>query len=201
MAATEHTSTASINSLDYPTSPESRSARKGEFAELPNRKLRYVKRMGKYHYFRRRGFPTTHLPGQPFSPEYMAAYNAALSAPPVIPVSLSWRHWPAAPLSNHINEHGGTAAVVSFFPIPSGAVPLRRSDPAAMPNESKEARRCRKTWSLPRWDTKVQTATGDSRQGCPCPPSRAMASADTKSRKGTPAAPTTLLGLGDKRAC
>src|SRR5262249_57465526 len=49
--------------------------------------------------------------------------------------------------SNHINEHGGTAAVVLIFQNPPGQAPLRRSDPAAMSNESKEKRSIEKLGS------------------------------------------------------
>jgi integrase len=34
-----------------------------------------------YHYLRRRGFPLVRLPGLPWSPSFMAAYEAALSGP------------------------------------------------------------------------------------------------------------------------
>lgn len=36
------------------------------------------------HYFRRPGFPRIPLPGQPGSPEFMEAYNAAMAAQPVV---------------------------------------------------------------------------------------------------------------------
>src|SRR5438876_11864182 len=34
-----------------------------------------------YYYFRRRGFPRVRLPGLPWSPSFMAAYEAALTGP------------------------------------------------------------------------------------------------------------------------
>src|SRR5262245_47938052 len=34
-----------------------------------------------YHYLRRPGFPLTRLPGLPWSPRFMAAYEAAMSGP------------------------------------------------------------------------------------------------------------------------
>jgi hypothetical protein len=34
-----------------------------------------------YYYFRRRGFPRVRLPGLPWSPSFMAAYEAAMSGP------------------------------------------------------------------------------------------------------------------------
>ena len=34
-----------------------------------------------YYYLRRRGFPRVRLPGLPWSPRFMAAYEAAMSGP------------------------------------------------------------------------------------------------------------------------
>jgi T5orf172 domain len=54
-------------SRDFPT-----TRRSGFRPPLP-----YVVRNGRYHYFRRPGLSRTRLPGLPFWPQYMAAYNAA----------------------------------------------------------------------------------------------------------------------------
>jgi integrase len=45
--------------------------------------LKYVQSFGGYHYFRRRGSPRIPLPGIVGSPEFMAAYQLALTAAPV----------------------------------------------------------------------------------------------------------------------
>ena len=45
--------------------------------------LKYVQSFGGYHYFRRRGAPRIPLPGIVGSAEFMAAYEAALSAAPL----------------------------------------------------------------------------------------------------------------------
>jgi hypothetical protein len=39
--------------------------------------LPYVQRNGRQHYFRHGNSPPVRLPGEPLSPEYIAAYNAA----------------------------------------------------------------------------------------------------------------------------
>ena len=64
------------------------------------------------HYFRRRGYPRVALPGEPWSPEFMAAYAAALDGRP-LPKEL-------------LGEPGSTSSVVleylasdSFAKIPS----------------------------------------------------------------------------------
>ena len=51
----------------------------------------WVDRNGRrYHYFRRRGHARVKLPGEPFSPEFMAAYEAAMAdAPPAIGIKRS----------------------------------------------------------------------------------------------------------------
>jgi hypothetical protein len=44
----------------------------------------WVDRQGRsWHYFRKRGSPRIKLPGAPFSPEFMAAYQAAMANAPV----------------------------------------------------------------------------------------------------------------------
>jgi hypothetical protein len=49
--------------------------------------LPYIKRSGKFHYFRRPGFPPVRLPGAPLSPEYIAAYWAARGEQQPTPVA------------------------------------------------------------------------------------------------------------------
>jgi integrase len=90
----------------------------------PLRRLRYVqsfqnkKTGGVFHYFRRTGCPRVKLPGLPGSAEFMAAYQAALAAPPheigatrTLPGSLD------AALANYYQSHafralkGGTPAM------------------------------------------------------------------------------------------
>jgi integrase len=51
--------------------------------------LPFVHRNGGYDYFRRPGFKRARLPGLPFSPEYMTAYQDAMAQMPVIGASRS----------------------------------------------------------------------------------------------------------------
>jgi hypothetical protein len=51
--------------------------------------LPFIHRNGGYDYFRRPGYPRVRLPGLPFSPEYMAAYQEAMANVPVIGASRS----------------------------------------------------------------------------------------------------------------
>jgi hypothetical protein len=44
--------------------------------------FRFVQAIDGYHYFRRAGFPRVRLPGLPFSPEFMAAYQEAMALAP-----------------------------------------------------------------------------------------------------------------------
>ena len=44
----------------------------------------WVDRQGRsWHYFRKPGSPRVKLPGAPFSPEFMVAYQAAMASAPV----------------------------------------------------------------------------------------------------------------------
>src|SRR6516162_4820408 len=53
-----------------------------EAMKLPKYVQAWVDRDGRaHHYFRRRGFPRVRLPGLPWSPSFMAAYEAAMSGP------------------------------------------------------------------------------------------------------------------------
>ena len=50
--------------------------------KLPKYVQAWVDRDGRAHcYFRRRGYPRVRLPGLPWSPSFMAAYEAALTGP------------------------------------------------------------------------------------------------------------------------
>jgi hypothetical protein len=49
---------------------------------LPKYVQAWVDRDGRvHHYFRRRGYPRVRLPGLPWSPSFMAAYEQAMSGP------------------------------------------------------------------------------------------------------------------------
>jgi hypothetical protein len=50
--------------------------------KLPKYVQAWMDRDGRaHHYFRRRGYPRVRLPGLPWSPSFMAAYEAALEGP------------------------------------------------------------------------------------------------------------------------
>ena len=50
--------------------------------KLPKYVQHWVDHDGRAHcYFRRRGYPRVRLPGLPWSPSFMAAYEAALAGP------------------------------------------------------------------------------------------------------------------------
>ena len=46
---------------------------------MPKSSLRFVQRVGRYHYFRKAGCKPVRLRGEPGSPEYLAAYERALA--------------------------------------------------------------------------------------------------------------------------
>jgi hypothetical protein len=50
--------------------------------------LPFVQTFNGYHYFRRTGFPRVRLPGLPFSPEFMMAYQDAMALAPA-PIGVS----------------------------------------------------------------------------------------------------------------
>jgi integrase len=64
--------------------------------------LPFVQTFGGYHYFRRRGFPRVRLPGLLFSPEFMAAYQEAMSLAP-------------APIGTSRSKPGSVAATVAAY--------------------------------------------------------------------------------------
>jgi integrase len=64
----------------------------------------WVDRDGRAHcYFRRRGFPRVRLPGLPWSPSFMAAYEAALAGPRT---AIGAGRINAAGLPKHCSAHG-----------------------------------------------------------------------------------------------
>jgi hypothetical protein len=64
--------------------------------------LRFVQAFDGYHYFRRAGFPRVRLPGLPFSPEFMAAYQEAMALAP-------------APIGTSRSKLGSVAATVAAY--------------------------------------------------------------------------------------
>jgi integrase len=64
--------------------------------------LRYVQTFGGYHYFRRPGFPRVRLPGLPFSPEFMRAYETAMGLA-------------SAPIGVSRSKPGSVAATVAAY--------------------------------------------------------------------------------------
>jgi integrase len=81
--------------------------------------LKYVHRVGAYHYFRRRGSPRVRLPGIVGSTQFMAAYQAALAAAPV-PIGIK-RSVPGR-LSAAIAGYYGSQAFRSL----TGGTPAKR---------------------------------------------------------------------------
>ena len=84
--------------------------------------LRYVQSFGGYHYFRRRGSPRIPLPGIVGSPEFMEAYQAALTAAPVA-IGASKRSKPGS-VSAAIAEYYGSQA---FRGLTGGTPASRRA--------------------------------------------------------------------------
>jgi integrase len=64
--------------------------------------LPFVQAFDGYHYFRRTGFPRVRLPGLPFSPEFMAAYQEAMALAP-------------APIGASRSKPGSVAATVAAY--------------------------------------------------------------------------------------
>jgi integrase len=64
--------------------------------------LPYLQAFGGYHYFRRAGFPRVRLPGLPFSPEFMAAYQEAMALAP-------------APIGASRNKPGSISAAITEY--------------------------------------------------------------------------------------
>jgi integrase len=76
----------------------------GEAMKLPRYVQGWVDREGRaHHYFRRLGYPRTRLPGLPWSPPFMAAYQSALDAAP-------------APIGGVRSKPGSlSAAIASYY--------------------------------------------------------------------------------------
>lgn len=64
--------------------------------------LPFVQTFNGYHYFRRTGFPRVRLPGLPFSPEFMMAYQDAMALAP-------------APIGVSRSKPGAVAAAVAAY--------------------------------------------------------------------------------------
>src|SRR6476660_1244759 len=64
--------------------------------------LPFVQAFDGYHYFRCTGFPRVRLPGLPFSPEFMAAYQEAMALAP-------------APIGASRSKPGSVAATVAAY--------------------------------------------------------------------------------------
>ena len=90
--------------------------------KLPRFVQAWVDREGRsHHYFRRRGYPRTRLPGLPWSAEFMLAHQAALdAASPPIGVSRS----PPGSLSAAIASYYGSQA---FRSLTGGTPAMRRA--------------------------------------------------------------------------
>src|SRR5262249_57671870 len=78
-----------------------------EAMKLPKYVQAWVDREGRaHHYFRRRGFPRVRLPGLPWSPTFMQAYEQAMAAAP-------------APIGAARTKPGSLSAVlVRYYPSP-----------------------------------------------------------------------------------
>jgi integrase len=83
----------------------------------------WVDREGRsHHYFRRRGYPRTRLPGLPWSPEFMMAYQAALVSG-TLPIGARLRSKPGS-LSAAIANYYGSQA---FRSLTGGTPAMRRA--------------------------------------------------------------------------
>jgi integrase len=82
--------------------------------------LPFVQRLRDYDYFRRSGYPRVRLPGLPFSPEYMAAYQQAMANPEPIGVSRSKPGTVAAAVAAYLVSP-------AFSELAAGTQAMRRS--------------------------------------------------------------------------